>query len=175
MIIDRFVLPLVLPSVGCSEFPRKGAAWGRRSCVSDEQVDGDVYRHSPPKQSRFAKIVVHGNRHIRGGWFEKVNGAEPEGGASELEDDGRVSFKMAHVGVTCRSTAHDIYREGSVIVSLRVWRNPNEYAVIDIIIVGALELSGTVLKGKGHLCVSHHVEGGAGGDWTVEENEMGPE
>lgn len=90
--------------------------------------------------------------------------AKPEGWAAEFEDDGRVSFKMAHVGVTCRSTTHDIDGECSVIASLWVRGDANEHAVIDVIIVGALQLSRTVLKGKGHLCVHHdEVEGGSGG------------
>lgn len=65
-------------------------------------------QRSPAKESGFAEIVVHGNRHVGGGWLEKVNRAEPERGAAELEDDGGLSFEMARVTVTCRSTTHDI-------------------------------------------------------------------
>lgn len=65
-------------------------------------------RYSPPKQGRFAKIAVHGNGYVGCGGLEKVDRAKPEGRAAELEDDGGVSFEMAHVGVTCRSTTHDI-------------------------------------------------------------------
>lgn len=110
VVVDRFVLPSVLPSVGSSELPREGASREhgmisvRGSCV---HVDGKKGR-LPSKQSRFTEIVVHGNRHVGGGGLEKVDRAEPEGRASELEDDGWVSFEMTHVGVTCRSTTHDI-------------------------------------------------------------------
>ena len=64
--------------------------------------------------------------------------AEPKGGSTELEDDGRVSFEMAHVGVTCRSPTHDIDGERSVIASMRVRSDADEHAVIDVIIVRAL-------------------------------------
>lgn len=86
--------------------------------------------------------------------------AEPEGGRAELENDGRVSFEVAHVGMTCRSTAHDIDGKRAVVAGVWVGSDADERAVIDVIIVCALEFSGAVFKGEGHGRVPHDVDDG---------------
>lgn len=104
VVINGLVLPSVLPSVGRSELPREMAV--REEAVRESPRSActwkrDTKKCSPSKESGFAEIVVHGNRHAGGGRLEKVNRAESERRAAELENDGGVPLKMAHVTMTC--------------------------------------------------------------------------
>ena len=101
-----------------------------------------------------------------------MDGAKAQRGPAKLEHDRRLSLEMAHVRVARRSPAHHVDGERVLVARGRVWRDADKHAVINVIIVGAFELSGAVLKGEGHLRLSQHGEGkrmvdGVGGAETT--------